>query len=210
MQKTDTPCKNCIFAEWDGITQTGCKLGRIDMYRKAGVNVIEAYDEEKEFFVIDGHRCMYARTAAWAEKNVNNKASWENLLEKEVQFKYQALVIVDDNINHLLKTLDSLWDQKVKPQHVTVIRPYKHIKDIKMEWIRPQMEKSGVRWRVETIVDPNWSHRDMIDLVIPFVKFPFYSVFKAGIKVPLNTFSTISDKINNEMLSFMHVLTRLA
>lgn len=51
-----TSCKDCILAEYNGITQIGCQANRISKFN----NVIEAYDEEKEFYVIDKF-CNYYR-----------------------------------------------------------------------------------------------------------------------------------------------------
>ena len=200
MQKTDTPCKNCTFAEYEGITQTGCELGRLDIFRANGVNIIEAYDEEKQFYVIEGRRCMYSRTNQWSIDHQDDPI--EDLLASEVEMPYQAIVIVNDKVKDLIRTLKSLWNQDIKPQHVTIIRPFYHIKNLKFDAVRGLMEKSKVPWRMETIVDPEWSHRDMVDLVVPFVKFPYYAVFKAGIVVPRDTFRIISDKINDESFVF--------
>lgn len=46
-----TSCKNCCFAIYENITQTGCELGRVDRFRSVN-KVVEAYDNDKEFYVI--------------------------------------------------------------------------------------------------------------------------------------------------------------
>jgi hypothetical protein len=58
-----TSCKDCVFAQYDGNTQTGCAADRLDLFRDQGY-IIEAYDEEKEFYVIDCF-CNYYRTPKW-------------------------------------------------------------------------------------------------------------------------------------------------
>lgn len=200
MQSTDTPCKNCIFAEYDNLTQTGCSIGKIDSFKKAGIEVVEAYDEEKEFFVIKGHKCMFGRTKAWGDEN--EKDTWAEKIEKEIEMPYQAIVIATNDSKKLTKTINSLLAQKIKPRHITIIRPVAKIKKNKIEDIRPLLNKSGIQWRVETIIDSSFNYKQMVDLVVPFVIFPYYAVFKSGIEVPLDTFKVISDKINNEAFVF--------
>lgn len=45
------PCKNCLYAIYQGATQIGCEFGRIEPL-KAQDRLIEAYDEDKEFYVV--------------------------------------------------------------------------------------------------------------------------------------------------------------
>ena len=52
----NTSCKNCHYAIYEGITQIGCKLNRIDKWQQQ-TEVLEAYDEEKEFYVIKDRVC---------------------------------------------------------------------------------------------------------------------------------------------------------
>ena len=56
-----TSCKECLFATYEGKTQTGCEANRIVKFEDY---VIEAYDDEKEFYVIDC-LCNYHRSPSW-------------------------------------------------------------------------------------------------------------------------------------------------
>lgn len=47
----DTSCKDCVFAIYDGDTQVECFAGRLEKFKKDDA-VTEAYDNEKEFYVI--------------------------------------------------------------------------------------------------------------------------------------------------------------
>lgn len=58
-----TSCKSCVFAEYAENTQTNCAFGRIDKFRTNN-KVIEAYDNEKEFYVISG-LCNLNRQHHW-------------------------------------------------------------------------------------------------------------------------------------------------
>jgi hypothetical protein len=54
-KQTLTSCKDCVLAIYDGKTQTSCLANRIEKFEYQ-----EAYDEEKEFFVIKRF-CNYYR-----------------------------------------------------------------------------------------------------------------------------------------------------
>lgn len=63
-QTIKTNCRNCAFAIYDPEntkTQVGCVHDRIKKFDK---DVIEAYDEEREFYVIN-RLCTYYRDIAW-------------------------------------------------------------------------------------------------------------------------------------------------
>lgn len=56
-----TNCKDCAFAIYENQTQIDCKFNRIE---KFGKDVIEAYDDDNEFYIID-RLCTYYRNKAW-------------------------------------------------------------------------------------------------------------------------------------------------
>jgi|TARA_A100001518_G_C1219078_1_gene62599 hypothetical protein len=58
-KRLQTSCKGCAFAIYEGNTQTGCKFGRTEKFLERG-ELFEAYDEEKEFFVVK-RLCNLAR-----------------------------------------------------------------------------------------------------------------------------------------------------
>lgn len=61
-RKLQTSCKNCTFAVYDNLTQIGCVADRISKYEKD--DIIEAYDNEKEFYVINQF-CNLYRPSSW-------------------------------------------------------------------------------------------------------------------------------------------------
>ncbi len=77
----ETSCKNCIFAIYENKMQIGCDHNRIE---KFGSDVIEAYDDDCEFFVIN-RLCNYYRPKFWngGEKNIT-KAEEESCLSFDI------------------------------------------------------------------------------------------------------------------------------
>jgi len=82
-----TSCKNCIFAIFEGNTQTGCEHGRIE---KFGELKIDAFDNQKEFFVIN-RLCNAFRINGW-----NNNVKDIDKARKESCLSFDLLIDVND------------------------------------------------------------------------------------------------------------------
>lgn len=63
-----TNCKNCAFAVYNENTQTGCAANRIDKFKELA---IEAYDNDKEFFIINRFCNLYRDNDQWANKDIS-------------------------------------------------------------------------------------------------------------------------------------------
>lgn len=63
-KKYQTNCQDCLCAEYEGKTQTGCALNRIEIFKDRG-EVREVYDaENREFYIID-RICNGYRGPSW-------------------------------------------------------------------------------------------------------------------------------------------------
>jgi hypothetical protein len=108
-----TSCKNCIFSVYEGITQTGCDVNRLELFKNAG-KIIEAYDNEKEFYVIEG-LCNFNRPLTWN----NGVASKDKVLEESSPtFKvYIDCTNIDESLE---KKIVDLIDSKYYTSKFTV------------------------------------------------------------------------------------------
>lgn len=89
---TKTSCKSCIFAIYENKTQTGCEHNRIE---KFGNDVIEAYDDHEEFFVIN-RLCNYIRSTNWNDGNKNiEKVTEESAVSFDIFIEVNNLSIED-------------------------------------------------------------------------------------------------------------------
>lgn len=98
---TNTSCKNCIFAIYDNNTQTECSQNRLEKF-----DIIEAYDLEKEFYVVKGF-CNYCRPQSW-----NNGIADKEKAKRESSITFDIIINccqMDENyfnqINNLLKSI---------------------------------------------------------------------------------------------------------
>jgi hypothetical protein len=97
-QEIKTNCKNCQCAIYEGNTQTSCTFDRIKGF---GDSVIEAYDDEKEFYVIKRF-CNYYRSPKWNDANLDL-----NKIKHESAISFDVIIVCDDlteesDVNNLL------------------------------------------------------------------------------------------------------------
>lgn len=121
-----TSCKECVFAIYDGNTQTGCKDDRISKFKE---DVIEAYDEEKEFYVIN-RTCTLYRTKNWNNGEIDL-----------VKAKNESSVIFDiffdcDNINREMVDYIKQFIHKQSKNHNIIVFSGHDVSDDKKNLIK--------------------------------------------------------------------------
>jgi len=188
-----TPCKECPFAIYDGITQTDCKFDLIKRYKDHGINVIEAYDEDKEFYVID-KQCMYARSKNWV--HLKEPFDLQTLkLHKEIKIEYQAIVFANDNLEDTKITVASLVNQTHKPSHIAIIRQVDC--KIKPRELVDVVKNHGIKWNVRNTIREDIPNSFMIDYIIDAKHYEYYAVFNAGDHVQCDMFSRLNAEIRH-------------
>lgn len=100
-QEIKTNCKNCQCAIYEGNTQTGCAFDRIKGF---GDGVIEAYDDEKEFYVIKRF-CNYYRSPKWNDGKLDLEK-----IKHESAVSFDVIIVCDDlteesDVNNILDTI---------------------------------------------------------------------------------------------------------
>ena len=193
-----TSCKDCIWAEYDEVTQIGCERKQLEKFLAHEVEVIEVYDEEKEFYVVNNRRCKCHRTQAWRDAVAKSEWTEDDELEAEMDLQYQAVIFSNDSIEDLKTTVDSISKQSVRPNHISVI-----IKNplIKPTSIRDVLDSCGIPWKIKAVASA-YSDNKALDELIMFCNSSFYSVFRAGCKVPNDTFEQLTKMVNDDLLQF--------
>ena len=189
-----TACVDCTFAIKDKQKQIGCKFDRLEVYKKAGAEIIKAYDaHNNEFDIINMRICMYKRGEEWAKKIPKHEQ--EETVNRELRVKYQSMVYFTDlssereeAIKGLDNTLNSLDKQKNPPRVITIISKRKDIsqKDLVNHII--SSDYKNIEWRLQTFFDEEMANRECVDMVIDNTKnqYPilFYINFNSGFVVP--------------------------
>ena len=194
-----TSCKKCVFAKYKKNTQTGCSLQRLEEYKKNGLNIIEGYDEEKEFFIVDGGQCNFYHDAEWAK----DKKSLKKEAKKACFIECQAIVIANDNWNDLVLTLKTLVHQHL--YSIVVIKPFGCILD--SESIINKLKSIKIpHWKLQSVQSNTDTIENSIDIVVDFSPCAYYIVFQAGFSVPPKLIDRLSEDINSFTLTCVALL----
>lgn len=211
MEKTQTLCKDCIFAVYnnENTQQVDCKLGRLEKYRELGC-LVDAKEKEtgRMSYVIDNRVCMACRNHKWLEMKEYADApedEWESLVKKEMAIQYQAIVFYDSTEEDLKKTVLSLANQSIKPKKIIIVSRAGIGETAKfVEWLAPSLddENQPIEWKVQNILNPTFSNEECIDLIQSVGPRQYYSVFNSGLEIPPDIFSQVNELITEEMLQF--------
>lgn len=122
-----TSCKNCVFSKYENDTQTGCLTGMLEKYKERDIEILEVYDTDKEFFVINDRACISKRTEEYFQNTVMENSSIEEKTAYVLSLQsLQYLAVVDCNNRtpeQLYEVLSEINKCKIKPKCVMVVIP---------------------------------------------------------------------------------------
>lgn len=207
IDKIETPCKNCAFATWNEKTQIGCSNGALDQLVINGAELIEAYDDEKEFYVVKNRICPV---------KVNINSDWyksrqflssEDLLKEvreTIRLHCDAIVVVPlgSSLSEVIDTVDSLKNQLYQPEKIILVNEsgFKPIQLINI--VKP----TGIHYSVEQVQEKLHEDEKLLRLVqigAKKVKSNYYSVFESGYIVPNDYYSSIDEALHEKFERFL-------
>jgi len=153
-----TTCKNCVFAKYEDITQIDCHLDYISLYKTKNIEILEAYDDDKEFYIINNKKCIGYRENSWFEKKQLNHLSIEEKINKYKESNYLHYLLVidlkkitDNDVKELTTILHNLT---IKPSKIIFIRYQQDDKKLPYNLIKEIIENAGLKckWRVQTML----------------------------------------------------------
>lgn len=159
-----TPCKSCVFAIYENKTQVDCHLDYISAYKNSGAEILEAYDEEKEFYIVNNKKCIGYRENKWFEQYEMQNSTIEDKIQKYKetnQLHYSLVINLKSYDYDDLKSLCSQISQlSIVPQKIAFIR-YKHNNTFPFEKIQNLLTeyKINIPWRVQTMLDNDEPYR---------------------------------------------------
>lgn len=198
-----TSCKSCAFAEYTDKTQIGCSLGMLEKFQKAGVEIVEAYDEEKEFFIIKGRLCNGCRPPEWVEKHQDKDLI--ALVKKEISLRLHVVIpVMETTYDHIYVSIDALKKQNKLPHKVTValnqdgIVPSQiisHLRDSSFEWgVFTSLERDETGKRVK--------EGRLIDHIMEKATEPFFMVLTAGHILDTDVIEKLDQLLNEKLERF--------
>lgn len=148
-----TSCKKCVFAIYSNITQTGCYLDYINKYKDKGISILEAYDEQKEFYVIGDKKCPGYREDSWFKDNNLTIEEKVDKIKKDISINYLMVINLENmDPTELAQIFHTISELEYKPSKIIVIR---HTNDQKFPFntLKNSLDKLNIKWRVQTMID---------------------------------------------------------
>jgi len=162
-----TVCKNCVFSIFDAHTQTGCFTKYLDRYRENNEHIIEAFDDNKEFYIINDKKCLGYRENSWFDQfNMSNSSMEEKFEKIKSENHLQYLLIIDlqqysiddvDDLESQLKTLDT------KPSKIIFIR-YDNNPVHSFERLDQLLKSCDIHcaWKIQSMLDYALSYDEIL------------------------------------------------
>lgn len=149
-----TPCKNCVFANYKDITQIGCHMGLIEKYQEQGIEILEAYDEEKEFYIVNNKKCFAHKEPNYFKSRNMEDASLEEKIKyvsSIMQMSYLAAIDCRNRDPEELHQIiqDDLLSSVVKPKVIMCV-----IGEAKAKYSTEYykvLDSSGCKWKLKLL-----------------------------------------------------------
>lgn len=195
-----TSCRNCGFARYEGKTQTDCALGRIEKYRGKGVEVVEAYDEEKEFFLIKDRICRYCRPPEWVDKNAGKDlvrvATEENSLRLEI-----VIPVSGESKEEVFITLSSI-DGQTKPPYLVNLAL--DAGELSASDFVLSLRDKAYGWNIYTSQEPS-SKEVLVHRAVEHSKSNYLLVVPAGIPLKTDVVERIARVVDEDEKRFVYL-----
>lgn len=225
-----SPCAGCVFAKYEGDTQTGCNFGRLETFKKRGVEIIPAFDLKKEFFVVKTY-CNARREKGWAENYDEEK--YQEQVKKEYEIRMNFIVIVGDGrveekdkekvseewidktMEELEETLIDVREQTVTPSSVVLVNnsflpqfdAYHKAHEVFFDF--EEVDKGGNPTPIKFFISQMpWEKNDLdcIEEAFDSINNGYYCVFKSGHKVDRSFTEKLNFIINEQLekIPYLH------
>jgi len=199
ISRIHTACKECVFASYRDKTQIGCEMNLLDKYRTKDTTIIEAYDEDKEFYILNNRKCIGFRKDSWFNK-FGDSLTLQDKKEKVLDsFKLRYMLLIDlkmFTIDSLEKLFDDLSKITIKPSKIILVRYNYANKIFDYDYIKEILEKSnlGCAWRLQTMLDESVGIKSVLSHTVSNNQEYKYMLY---LKDYTNKISDIVNKANN-------------
>jgi hypothetical protein len=208
-----TCCKNCSFAKYESKTQIGCELDYINKYKDIGAEVLEAYDNDLEFYIINEKKCLGYREESYFKKlDMNNSTIEEKINYFNSHNTIQYLCVVNlRNFNE--QSFEQLTEQfasiPIGPKKIIFIRYMDQSPLFEYKTIQHFLETSKINceWRLQTMISSDIIDNEILHNIVNLNKKYRFILYIEEIDYNINQLvSTANDIVYNKLKHF-HVLS---
>lgn len=172
-----TPCKKCVFAKYEDKTQIGCELNYIEKFKNINSEILEVYDEDLEFYVINNKKCLGYRENSWFKKLDMEEASLEEKKEYFLKHNHINYLLVIDlanlSIEDFSRIKEAIIETEYAPNKVIFIRYVNNVQTFSFDIINQFLKDTKLdktKWRIQTMEDNNHQFEDILHTIIALNK----------------------------------------
>ena len=206
IKKEHTSCQDCIFAIYKENRQTDCSFDYLLDHYRANHDVVGAYNEKGDFYVINGRYCYYKRTKEWADRHKDAPCLLEDIVAEEQKISYVSFILGNDygSIENLMNTINSVSSQECAPSMINVILPFgTTIDPLEVNSILNSVE---IKWR-NSVLQFGMEAVKYIDNFIEmhYKKYPIYQTIMAGKTIDEDLMALLNVKIIEDDFRFCRI-----
>lgn len=207
-----TSCKNCVFALYQKDTQIDCKLYRLDQFKKNHAEVLEAYDKDKEFFIVNNRKCAAYRDKLWKE-SLDTDVEIVDIIIKELEITCDILIYADKDtqLEDFKNTIQSISESTLKPNFVNIVNNYIDIEEIILNryyMILQKYLKGICKYKLTNILEEDIPYERAVDICLK--QFDdndmWFLTMHSGRKLPKKLLSSINYAINIDLKEIVLIL----
>lgn len=213
IDRIHTSCKDCVFAVYENQTQTNCSMGMIDKYKSKNCEIIEAYDEDKEFYIINSRKCINHRKESWFKQFEDSEDSLEYRINKTKESnRLNYILFIDlklfttENLHQLFIDITNL---NIKPKRIILLRYNYTNRVFDFDLIKGLIDKYKIDcpWRVQTMVEKDVELRSILSSTINLHKQHRFMVYITNYSASLNDIINRGNEIAFENLETFSLIT---
>lgn len=203
MSNLHTSCKDCIYAIYDELnkTQIGCQFNKIEKLKNNGIDVIESYDDDKEFFVLDKHACMSYRESHFLIGKTIEEA--KEITRNQMSPRIAAVInINNDNKEKISNIIKCIHNQTKQFYEVIFCTSSSDVKPSDIIKIINE-NKCSFKWTIKQIVDDYWLGSRSINISVQKSKSTYFAIFNCDFNIPNKFVEEIDIAICDDMKRFI-------
>jgi hypothetical protein len=210
ISQAHTSCQDCVFAQYmvGDFQQVGCDFNLIEKY-KDSEQLVEAYNENGEFYIVNGRLCYYKRTKEWLEGQDLSESLLDAVI-KEQSIPYVCFIGVrpNQNIEDVKTTLNSARQQTYAPVLYNFLLLAPCNPNLVHQVISICMPEN-IRWNVTKLQDVGITiERAVLDFVSLHAKqYTMYQLGMAGQTINSNLMFNLNAKIIDKDYRFAKLVS---
>lgn len=169
-----TPCKSCVFAVYQDKTQTECALGYLQTYKEKNQEILEVYDEDLAFFVINKKKCPGYREQKWFDSLQRENSTLEEKISLFHEYNHIDFLLIINllhlNRNQFVDICEQISSLQISPNKIVFVRyPPSAAEDIfPYEYLKEHIDNylGQIVWRIQTVVDASISYEFMLQNIV--------------------------------------------